>query len=309
MAFAVSQIIAASYNAVLTEARKPENQWAESALMREMERQGMIVKKSFGAQLEATLDVRRNPGGTFQTTDLMPLSLQKTEVLSSANYDIAEVTAPIVWSKKDEVQNPSENQKIALVKSLVTNALDTHDDLLEQALFALSTSGFLGLLTHAPDNGQGTDGGIDSAVETVWRSQQATYVDDTDIEAAFTTVWNACAKGSGSRLQPTLMVSDGTTQGIFEGTQQAFQRYADQDLKAGFKTLMFKTARYVFSQYGGTRVYFANPKSFYLAASKEYFRDLGDAQELEQANGFGKKVYSAVQTVVNNKSRLGVAHL
>ncbi len=309
MAFSISQIVAASYPAVVAEARKPENQWAESALMRELERQGMIVKKSFGATIEATLDVRRNPGTQIQASELVPLSMTKTEVLSAASYDIAEVTAPIVWSKKDEVMNPSENQKVALVKSLLTNALDSHDDILEQYIFATSTNGFLGMLTHAPDNGQGTDGGIDSGTETVWRNQQATYVDDTDIEAAFTSVWNAAAKGSGSKLQPTLMFSDAATQAIFEGTQQALQRYQDQDLKAGFKTLMFKTARYVFSQYGGTRVYFANPRSLQLLVSKEYWRDLGEAQELEAANGFGKKVYSAVQLITNNKSRLGVAHV
>lgn len=309
MAFSISQILAASYPAILADQRKPENQWAESALMRELERQGMIVRKSFGATLEAPLDVRRNPGTVIQATSLQPISMQETEVLSSATYDIAEVTAPIVWSKKTEVQNPSENQKIAVVKSLVQNALDSHDDILEQALFPTSTNGLIGLLTHAPDNGQGTDGGIDSGVETVWRSQQATYVDDTDIEAAFTSVWNACAKGSGSRLQPSLMVSDGPTQAIFEGTQQAFQRYADQDFKAGAKTLMFKTARYVFSQYGGTRVYFANAKSLNLLVSKEYFREFSEAQELENANGFAKKLYSAVQFLTNNKSRLGVAHL
>lgn len=309
MAFPITQILAASFKGIVNVSRKAENQWAESSLMAEFERQGFIVKKSFGSTLEATLDVRRNPGTVIQASDLVPLSMQKTEVLSAASYDIAEVTAPIVWSKKDEVMNPSENQVVDLVKGLVNNALDSHDDILEQSMFLTSTNGFLGFLTHIPDNGQGTDGGIDSGVETVWRSQQATYVDDTDIESCFTSVWNACAKGSGSKLMPTLMVSDGPTQAIFEGTQQAFQRYADQELTAGFKTLMFKTARYIFSQYGGTRVYFSNPRSLQLQVSKEYFRDLGEAQELENANGFGKKVYTACQLLTNNKSRLGVAHL
>lgn len=308
MALTIGQIAAASYQAVLNESRKPENQWAESALMREMERQGMIVRKSFGNTLEATLDVKRNPGTAFLTTELQPVSMSKTEVLSAASYDFAELSAPVVWSKRDEVSNPSENQKVALVKALLQNGFDSHDDIIEQALFPASTSGFLGLLTHAPDAGTGSDGGIDSSVETMWRSQQSTYVDDTDIEAAFTTVWNACAKGSGAKLQPTLMVSDGATQALFEGTQQAFQRYADQDFKAGAKTLMFKTARYVFSQYGGPRVYFANPKSLILYGSKEYFREKGETQEIESQNGFTFKIYSALQFLTNNKSRLGVAH-
>jgi hypothetical protein len=290
--------------------RKPANQWAESAFLRELERQGGLIKKSLGATIEAPLDYQRNQNAGFLASDMQATSLTKTDVLSAASYSIAELSAPIVWSKKDEVQNPSENQKIALVKSLLENGIESHDDLIEQYIFQTSTNGFLGLLTHCPTNGQGSDGGIDSATNAFWRSQQATYVDDTDIEAAFTTVWNACAKGSGAKLVPTLMVSDGPTQALFEGTQQANQRYVDsQELKAGFKILGFKTSRYVFSQYASTSVFFLNPKNFQLVGSKEYFRDRGDTQEIPNANGFVTKIYSALQTVTNNRSRIGCAHL
>ncbi len=262
MAYTIGQIAAVSYPAVLAEMRKAANQWAESALMRELEDQGAIERRSLGSTIEAPLDYQRNPGTVIQATDLQPLSMTKTEVLTAASYDIAEITAPIVWSKKDEVMNPSENQKIALVKSLLTNGIDSHDDILEQSLFLTSTNGFLGLLTHCPTNGQGSDGGIDSALNVMWRSQSATYVDDTDIEAAFTTVWNSCAKGSGSKLLPTLIASDGATQALFEGTQQALQRWSNtNELNAGFKKLKFKNANYVFSQYGTTTAYFLNRKT------------------------------------------------
>ncbi len=73
--------------------------------------------------------------------------------------------------------------------------------------------------------------------------------------------------------------------------------------------LGFKTSRYVFSQYGTTTVNFVNPKNFSMVVSKEYFRDRGDTQEIQNANGFVTKIYSALQTVTNNKSRLGCAHL
>ncbi len=108
-----------SYPAVLTEMRKAANQWAESALMRELERQGAIERKSLGATIEAPLDFQRNPGTVIQATELQGLSLTKTEVVTAASYSIAEVTAPVTWSKKDEVSNPTETQKIALVKSVI----------------------------------------------------------------------------------------------------------------------------------------------------------------------------------------------
>lgn len=309
MALTIGQISAVSYPAVLAEKRKPANQWAESALLREMDRQGYIDHRSLGAQIECTLDYRANPDGAF-VTELQTTGTTKTEVITASTYDIAELSVPVKWSKKDEATNPSENQKVALVASLLANGIQTHDDLIETALFATSTTGFLGMPTHISDAGTGSDGGIDSSIETWDRSQQGTYVDDTDIEATFTTVYNASAKGTGTSLMPTLMVSDGATQSLFEGTQQANQRWVDgQDLKAGFKTLAFKTARYVFSPRGGTRVFFSNPQNLTLVVSREYFRDKGETQEFDNANGFGFKIYSALQLVTNNRSRLGLAHL
>lgn len=310
MALAISQIVAASYPAVLGSMRKAENQWAESALMRELEKQGAVERKAFGPTLEAQLDYQRNQAAGFRATELETTSLAKTEFATAASFTPAELSSPIVWSMKDEVENPSDNQKIDLAKARMENAINTHDDLVEQALFTTSTNGFLGLLTHVPTSGQGTDGGINSALDVFWRNQQSTYVDETDIEAALTSCWNACAKGSGSKLMPTFMVSDGPTQAIFEGTQQALQRYGgDEDLKAGFKVLYFKNTRYVFSQYGTSSIFLLNPKSFNLVAARGYFRKLDEAQKIQNANGYVANIYSALQTVTNNKSRLGVVHI
>lgn len=309
MALSISQILAASFPAVMAEKRKPTNQWAESAFLREAERQGAIKKVSLGAVIEAQLDYRRNAGAAVLASDLQPMSMTKTEVLTAASYAIASVSVPILWSKEDEAKNPTENQKIDLVDSLINNALDSHDDLLEQTLFT-GVNGLLGLDTLISDTGVNTIGGIDASVETWWKNKFATYVDETDIESAMTTVWNACAKGSGSSMVPRFLVSDGTTQSIFEGTQQPQQRYVDSDdMKAGFKTIAFKTSRYVFSQYGGTRVYFLNPKSYQIRASKQYFRSKGAEQEIDNGNGFRVFVYSALQAVTDNRSRLGSAHL
>lgn len=305
----IGQMLSASYNLVIAEKKKPANQWAESALMRELERQGAIKHESLGPMIEAPLDYQRNQGGAFLATELQPTAMTATEVIQAASFTPAELSVPIVWSKRTEALNPSVNQKVPIVRSLLDNADQTHDDLIEQALFATSTNGFLGLITHCPTTGQSSDGGIDSSMNAFWRSQNSTYVDDTDIEAAFTTVYNACTKGSGSNTMPTLMASDGPTQALFEGTQQAQQRWVDsQDLKAGFKTLGFKTCRYVFSPYGTTTVYFLTPKVFNLVVSKEFFKQMDPDAPIQNAQGYVKKMYSALQTVVTNRSRIGCAH-
>lgn len=278
--------------------------------MRAMEKMGFIKRESLGSTIDATLDYQRNPGTVIQATELQGLSLSKTEVITAASYSIAEVSAPVVWSKKDEATNPTKNQKVALVKSLVSNAIDSHDDILEQYVFATSTNGFLGLGTHVPTSGQGSDGGIDASTNTFWRNQSNTYVDDTDIEAGMTTTYNQCAKGSGAQLQPTLIVSDAATNALFSGTQQALQRWTES-ANAGFADgkLKFQNAQTVFSQYGTTSMFFLNPKNFQLIVSKEYFRNRGETQELPNAQGFRFLIYSALQSITNNKSRLGVLHL
>ena len=309
MALTIGQIVAVSYPAVLAEKRKPSNQWEQSAFMQEAERQGIFKHEDLGATIEAPLDYQRNPAGVIQATDLQPLSLAKTEVLTSASYGIAEISVPIVWSRKDEVQNPSRVQKVALVGSLIENGLRTHDDIFEQYIFATSTNGLLGLQTHVPQSGQGVDGGIDAAANTFWRNVSNTYVDDTDIEAGMTTTWNSCAKGSGASLVPTLIVSDGPTQALFEGTQQPLQRWGDgKEATVGFKSLKFKMANYVFSQWASTSLFFLHKQSFKVVVSKGNFRERGETEPLPNATGFRCFIYSALQSITDNKSRLGVLH-
>jgi hypothetical protein len=304
----ISQILAVSYPAVLAEARKPTNQWAEAAFMRALKKLGAIKSVSMGPTLEAPLDYQRNPNAGFLATDLQATSLAKTEVISAAEYTPGILSVPIVWSKADEAKNPSENQKVALVKSLLENALDTHDDLIEEALFGTSTDGFLGMQSIIPDSGQGTVGGINAATDAWWRNYTDTYAaNGSDILAALTEAYNTTTKGTGSKLGVKLIVSGAEAQAIYEAQLQDNIRYMDvKEGDGGFKALAFKDAMWVFSQHGGTRIYGINPKSFELRTSKEAFRQKGETQEIQNAHGFVSKTFSMLQLLTNNKSRLFV---
>jgi hypothetical protein len=199
----LSQILTASYPAVLAKMRSADNQWAESAFLRELERQGGIKRISLGPTIEAQLDYRRNPGAGVQATELAGFATDKTEILEGASYTPAEIVVPMTWSKLDEATNPSENQKIALVKQMLTNAINSHDDVLEQALFTTTTNGF-GPPHPLWRHGHRAVGTIDSSTSTMVANQQSTYVDDTDIESAFTTVWNNAPPRARVRNSPTL---------------------------------------------------------------------------------------------------------
>ncbi len=308
MALTIGQMAAVSYASVITDKnKKAANQWAESAYIRALDKLGAIERKNLGETIEAPLDYRRNPGAKFLANDLTPVSLAKTEVITAASYSIAQISVPVVWSKGDDAKNPSENQKINFVTQLLDNNIQSHDDLMEEALFTTSTDGFLGMATIIPTSGQGTVGGIDASTEVFWRNPADTYLaDGSDIESVLTELWNSATKGTGG-MAPKLLVSGAEANALFESTQVTQQRFMGVELDAGFKTIAFKSAPYVFSQYGDDKIYGVNPRSFKVVVSKQYFRDKGETRELEEGNGFVFKIYSALQTITNNKSRLFVA--
>ncbi len=302
----ISQILAASYPAVIS--RKPANQWAESAMLRALESAGAIKRLALGATIEAPLDYRANPGAAVLATDMQSTSTTKTEILTAASYTPAAISAPITWSKMDE--SMTEEDKVPFVSSLIDNAMDSHDDLLEQNIFT-GTSGFIGLDTLVTNDGTGTIGGIVAGTDTWFKNQFNTYVDDTDIEAALTSCWNSCAKGTGSAMTPKLLASSAATQATFEGTQQSQQRYVDGDtLNAGFMFLAFKNAKWVFSQYAhATSVYMLNPKNYRIYASKSMFRYKDKEVKLPNAEAYTTSVFSVLQAITDNRSRLGVVHV
>lgn len=310
MALDISQIAAVSYPAVLAEMRKPQNQFAENAALRELERQGFVQRVALGATIECPLDYRSNPDTAVLASDQDSATLLKTEVLTSASYSIAQINVPVTWTKGDEAKNPSESQKIALVKALLENGITSHDDLLEQRIFTSSTVGGTevnGLNDLVADAGTGTVGGIVSGTETWWKNATDTFVDGSDIEAAMTEMYNTVAKGSGSPMTPKCLISGSATHSLFEAQLQSLQRYTDsQEADAGFKILAFKGSRYVFSHKGGTSIYFLNPKNYQMIVSKQYFRDKGDTFDVPGQNAFYFLLYSALQFVTNNRSRLGV---
>ena len=310
MALTISQIAAVAYPAVLAEMRKAANQWAENSALRELERQGCVQRINLGENIEVPLDYRANPDTAVLAADQDTASLIKTEVFTSAVYDVAQMNVPVTWTKGDDAKTPTENEKIVFVKGLLENAINSHDDLIETHIFTSSTVGGVeinGLNTLVPTSGQGTVGGIDAAAETFWRNQTETYTDGSDIEAAMTTLYNETMKGSGSTLGTKFILSGATPHALYESGLQALQRFNDtSEADGGFKVLAFKTARYTFSQEGGNSLYFLNPKSYNLVVSKQYFRDKGNTNEVQGQNAFYFLLYSALQTITNNKSRLGV---
>src|SRR5688572_8234487 len=102
MALDIEQIVAVSYPAVLAEMKQPKNQWEESAALRLMEKMGCIRRVSLGEHIEIPLDYRPNPDVAVMVNDQDTAALLKTEVITSAVYDIAQLSVPVTWTKGDD---------------------------------------------------------------------------------------------------------------------------------------------------------------------------------------------------------------
>jgi hypothetical protein len=309
MSLSIEQISAISYPAVLADQRKPTNQWKANSALNYLEKNGFVKRTGLGENIEIPLDYRRNPDTAILASDQDSAALLKTEIITSAVFDIAQLNVPVTWTKGDDAKNPAETQKIAFVKYLLTNALDSHDDELEQRVFTTSSVGGIeinGLDNLVPTSGQGTVGGIDASTETWWRNPTDTYTDASDIEAAMTDMWNTISKGTGG-MQPTVVLSGSTPIGLYESQLQSLQRFVDAtEADAGFKALAFKGAKFIYSNRGGSKIYFLNNKHYQMVVSNSYFRDKGDTYDVPGQNAFYFLLYSALQNVISNKSQLGV---
>lgn len=312
---ALTQLVSTAYPEVIADARKPHNQWKESAFLRVMEKIGMVKRRPGGSALEFPLDKNKNADVDFLATDFTATATGQTSIFAGASYDMANLAVPFNWSIADEARWSGDvNKKIDAVKSMIRNAIDSHDDELELDIFKTSTDGFLGLQNLVPTSGQPNVGGIDGASATYWRNYATTYATNgSDLNAKLLLAYGTVAKGTGAELVPDILVSGLTAQALYEGNLTDLKRFMGEETgDAGFKYLAFKTAKWVYSQYGGTLatnpIYMLNKVAFNVNVTKGYFRRLEDAERFTNAAARNQMVFTQVQATVNNPSRCAVIY-
>ena len=220
MAVPFAQLVATTYDDVWTEKNKAADQWSDSSFLKYLEKIGGVKKGPGGATLQPTLDYRSNAGTDFLATDVTATSVSKTDVITAASYGWATLVVPNNWSLTDEALNSEPNQKIDLVTGIVNNAFSSHDQAIENGSFAPTggTDGFNTLVDIFTKAGTGTVGTIVSGTELWWKNQFQ-LVTAATILADWTTLWNACSKGSSGR-SPNVIVCSAATHAIVEGKLQ-----------------------------------------------------------------------------------------
>src|SRR5574341_20563 len=313
MAIPFTQLVAATVDDVVNEKNKAADQWSDSSFLKTLEKLGGVKKTAGGATLQLTLDYKQNPAADFLLTDSTSTSTSKSEILTAAEYSFIPLVVPVNWSFFDEAVNSEKNQKVDLVTAIVDNALTSHDQAIEDALFAATggTDGFNTFLDIYTEDGTGTVGTIVSGTETWWKNQFKDWGTDTGatLLSDYTTLYNACAKGSGGR-KPNVIVGGATQHGLFEAALTANQRYVNVtgQASASFTELAFKNIPFVFSSEvpANENAFMFNTNDTKLFVVMSAWRQRRKVQDHVNAAMSNMKIFSVLQLATRNRSRGGV---
>lgn len=309
MAIPFTQLVASTYDDVVNERNKAADQWSDSSFLKHLEKLGGVKRVPGGATLQLTLDYRMNPGFDFLATDMTATSTTKTEVLTAASYNFVPVVVPVTWSLTDEALNSERNQKVDLVAAIVDNALNSHDQGFETAMFAATggTDGFNTLVDLYTEDGTGTVGTIVSGTETWWKNQFKDYDLGAAMLADMETLWMASSKGSSGR-QPNVLVTSAAVAGMYTGKLVANQRFIGGDTASGaFNNVKFHNADVIYSVGNTTdSLWMFNTNDTKLFVVKSAWRQRREAVEHVNAAAMTMKIFSVAQLATRNRSRGGV---
>ena len=232
-----------------------------------------------GAKLLENLMYAEN--GTFSWfSGYETLSVESSDVLTSAQFDWKQANCNVTMSGLEETQNSGRSQMFNLVKSRIKVAEITLQNNISTALFNSNTEnggkaigGLQHLVADLPTTG--TVGGIDASAQTFWRNQYYDFSDNS-VTASSTTIMNAmnivnlrCQRGTE---KVDLVIAGETYFTYYENALQAQQRFTqagDGTAVGGFAGYKYKTAS-VFYDPGcsSTRMYMLNTKYLHFRPAK-----------------------------------------
>ena len=314
MAVPFTQLVATTYDDVVNERNKAADQWSDSSALTHLERIGGVKRVAGGSTLQPTVDYRQNPALDFLATDTTPTSTSKTDVLTALSYPYIPYVVPVNYTLMDEALNAEKNQKVDLVASIVDNMITSHDQGIEAALFAVTggTDGFNTFVDLYTEDGNGTVGTVNAAVETWHKNKFKDWGSDTGatLLADYNTLYFDCARGS-SGMQPNVVIANATLYGSFLAALQANQRWVGNTAtaKAGFDNVQLINADYIYTSAitsAQDSAWMFNTKDTKLYVVRGAWRQRRPA--IEAINGImvNVKTFSVLQLATANRSRGGV---
>ena len=248
-----------------------DNLSKNNALLARLKAKG-TRKEDGGLSIVEPLDYAAN--GTYQRySGYDVLNVGASDVISAAEFQWRQIAINVVASGLELRTNSGSSRIINLVKSRMKNATRTFKNNFSADVYSDGTlpNQIGGLQVLVADTGQGTVGGIDSAVWAFWRNlvQSAAAPiqggagitpGSTTMESLMLPLWLALVRGDD---HPDLIVADNNYFTFYEQSQTSLKRYTGEAGTAtgGFSALKYKNADVIFDGGSGipsNRMYFLN---------------------------------------------------
>lgn len=254
-----------------------DNVLNHNILLARLNRKGNVRPVSGGVKILENLMYAEN-GTVLWYSGYDTLSVQASDVLTSAEYDWKQLNTNVTMSGLEELQNSGKEAVHNLMKARITVAEKTLQNTMGAALFYSNTEnggkaigGLQHLVADLPTSG--TVGGIDTAAQTWWANQYYDFsansvtASATTIMHAVNTAYLACVRGTDA---PDLAVAGSTYFNYFEEALQPQQRFTSaSEAEAGFRSYKYKGMDVVYdSNCAATRMYLLNTDYLALRPGK-----------------------------------------
>ncbi len=195
------------------------------------------------------------------------LSTADNENITAAEYQWAQAYANITITRKDELKNSGDAQKVSLVKSKVQIAEKTLMDIFGTGVYNAGTTinSIIGL--RAIVSASDTIGGIAQSTNTWWAAQVDSSTTTLGI-SAMQTMYNSATIDNDA---PTVIMATRANYNRYYALLQPQQRFMDSETaKGGFSSLMFNgTALIADSHCPSNHLFFLNEKYLHFCVHKD----------------------------------------
>lgn len=240
------------------------------------------------------------------------LSVEQSDVLTSAAFDWKQLNGNVVVSGLEEIQNRGTQAVHNLVKARIQVAEISLKNEMGRAVFNSNTEnggksigGLQHLVSDLPTSG--VVGGIDTASQSWWANQYYDFSDNsvtpssTTIQHAMNKTYQRCVRGTD---HPDVVIAGEDFFNYYEESLQPQQRFTDsRQADGGFDTYKYKGAEVVCDlNCAATRMYMLNTD--YLAlrpASDRNFVTL-DRKSAVNQDAYVVPLYWAGNIVSSNRS-------
>jgi hypothetical protein len=221
-----------------------DNVFITSALLARLKKKG-IKKIDGGTSIMVPLEYDDiSASGWYTGADT--LNTSDNETMTAAEYQWKQLYANITITRKDELMNSGDSQKVDLVKSKMKNAEKTLATQLATGVYNDGTTSNAIIGLRAIINTSSSIGGISQTTYSWWQSQLDSSTTAFSM-GALQTQFSACTFNNES---PTVIMATKANYNRYYGALQPQQRFMDSDsAKGGFSSLMFNGVPFIADDY------------------------------------------------------------